>query len=167
MRLLLKQVGEEHLARKILWISERDGDGAGYDIRNSFGFGRADRLIEVKTTNGWESTPFNISRNMLEVAENGLERWHLVRLWNFARQPAAYEVRPPLDTPVTLTPRAFKPYPFVAKMQRMPPGDSLNAGSDAEWGLDLHQVVVACPFGQDLSRCDDHRRGYSHGILAR
>ncbi len=68
-RLVLNQAGQDHLARKVRWVSEEDGDGAGYDI-HSFGFDGADRLIEVKTTNGWERTPFHISRNELEVADD-------------------------------------------------------------------------------------------------
>lgn len=105
-RLVLNQAGQDHLAKKVRWVSEEDGDGAGYDI-HSFGADGADRLIEVKTTNGWERTPFHISRNELEVAEVRREHWHLVRLWNFAREPAAFEIRPPLDADVTLTATSF------------------------------------------------------------
>jgi hypothetical protein len=47
-------------------MSEEDGDGAGYDIASFAPDGRP-RLIEVKTTNGWERTPFHISRNELAV----------------------------------------------------------------------------------------------------
>jgi hypothetical protein len=50
-RQVLNQAGQDHLARKVRWVSEDDGDGAGYDI-HSFGIDGADRLIEVKTTNG-------------------------------------------------------------------------------------------------------------------
>ena len=58
--LTLKMAGQDSLARKVRWVSEEDGDGAGYDI-HSFVTDGADRLIEVKTTNGWERTPFRIS----------------------------------------------------------------------------------------------------------
>ncbi len=68
----------------------------------------ADRLIEVKTTNGWERSPFHISRNELEVADDCREHWHLVRLWNFARDPRAFEIRPPLGAHVTLTATNFQ-----------------------------------------------------------
>ena len=106
-RLVLKRAGQDHLAKKVRWVSEEDGDGAGYDI-HSFGVGGEDRLIEVKTTNGWERTPFHISRNELEVAEDRREHWNLVRLWNFAREPAAFEIRPPLDAHVILTATSFQ-----------------------------------------------------------
>lgn len=67
-RSALKLAGREDLARKVRWVSEEDGDGAGYDIA-SFEPDGQERLIEVKTTNGWERTPFYISRNELAVAE--------------------------------------------------------------------------------------------------
>ena len=106
-RLMLKQAGRDELAGRVRWISEEDGDGAGYDI-HSFQANGADRLIEVKTTNGWERTPFCISRNELTVADDNRDHWHLVRLWNFAREPRAFEIRPPLDAHVTLTATSFQ-----------------------------------------------------------
>jgi len=47
----LRAAGRDDLARKVRWISEEDGDGAGYDIASYAPDGRP-RLIEVKTTNG-------------------------------------------------------------------------------------------------------------------
>ena len=106
-RLILSQAGQGGLAKKVRWVSEEDGDGAGYDI-HSFGADGADRLIEVKTTNGWERTPFHISRNELDVAKERREHWHLIRLWNFARDAKAFEIRPPLDVHVSLTATTFQ-----------------------------------------------------------
>jgi hypothetical protein len=103
---LLKDSGRYDLAKKIVWTSQVDGDGAGYDIASFEPDGKP-RLIEVKTTNGWERTPFHISRNELAVAEQLRDHWCLVRLWNFAREPKAFEIRPPLDAHVTLTPTSF------------------------------------------------------------
>ncbi|WP_375248230.1 DUF3883 domain-containing protein [Sphingomonas sp.] len=57
-----------------------DGDGAGYDIL-SFDTDGSDRLIEVKTTNGWERTPFHVTRNERAVAEARRSDWRLLRLW--------------------------------------------------------------------------------------
>ena len=34
--------------------------------------------------------------------------WCLVRLWNFARDPRAFELRPPLDAHVSLMPTSFQ-----------------------------------------------------------
>ena len=106
-RSALKVAGRDDLARKVRWVSEEDGDGAGYDIASFTPDGR-DRLIEVKTTNGWECTPFYISRNELAVAEERRSEWCLFRLWNFSREPKAFELRPPLDAHVSLTATAFQ-----------------------------------------------------------
>ncbi|WP_315811625.1 DUF3883 domain-containing protein [Bradyrhizobium sp. SZCCHNR2028] len=52
--------------------------------------------MEVKTTNGWERTPFYVTRNELAVAEAYRDDWRLMRPWNFASAPRAFELRPPL-----------------------------------------------------------------------
>jgi hypothetical protein len=54
-RAQLRSAGRTDLAEQIRWISDVDGDGAGYDIR-SFDTDGHHRLIEVKTTKGWEHT---------------------------------------------------------------------------------------------------------------
>ena len=106
-RAALKSAGRDDLARRVRWVSEEDGDGAGYDIASFAPDGRP-RLIEVKTTNGWERTPFHISRNELAVAEERRSEWRLFRLWNFSREPKAFELHPPLDAHVSLTATAFQ-----------------------------------------------------------
>jgi hypothetical protein len=88
-------------------VSLVDGDGAGYDIL-SFDTDGSDRLFEVKTTNGWGRTPFHITRNELAVAEERRSDWRLVRLWNFAREPRAFELRPPLETHVSLMATSYQ-----------------------------------------------------------
>ncbi|MCA8926490.1 MAG: DUF3883 domain-containing protein [Alphaproteobacteria bacterium] len=106
-RTALRSAGREDLARKVRWVSEEDGDGAGYDIASFEPNGRL-RLIEVKTTNGWERTPFCITRNELAVAEERQTEWCLFRLWNFAREPKAFELTPPLNAHVSLTATTFQ-----------------------------------------------------------
>lgn len=102
----LRYAGRDDLAQKVRWVSVKDGHGLGYDIL-SFEPDGAERLIEVKTTNGWERTPFHISRNEMAVAEERRDNWHLLRLWNFAREPKAFALRPPLEVYVALTPSNF------------------------------------------------------------
>lgn len=102
----LQQAGRDDLARNVRWVSEEDGDGAGYDIA-SFTTDGDRRLIEVKTTNGWERSPFHITRNELAVADQRRSEWCLVRLWNFRREPKAFELYPPLDRHVELTATSF------------------------------------------------------------
>ena len=106
-RTTLAGVGRRDLARQVRWVSDEDDDGAGYDIASFAPDGRQ-RLIEVKTTNGWERTPFYISRNELDVAEERRAEWVLFRLWNFSRHPRAFELYPPLDAHVSLTAMTFQ-----------------------------------------------------------
>ncbi|MCA8894603.1 MAG: DUF3883 domain-containing protein, partial [Amphiplicatus sp.] len=60
------------------------------------------------TTNGWERTPFHISRNELEVANERRDAWTLFRLYDFAREPRAFELRPPLEAHVELVATSFQ-----------------------------------------------------------
>ena len=106
-RATLVSAGRTDLAERVRWVSDIDGDGAGYDIR-SFDPDGSNRLIEVKTTNGWERTPFHITRNELDVADAHRRDWLLVRLWNFARAPQAFELRPPLEAHVSLMATSYQ-----------------------------------------------------------
>jgi hypothetical protein len=103
----LALAGRADLAKAVRWVADEDGDGAGYDIA-SFNPNGSPRLIEVKTTNGWERTPFYISRNELAVADERRAEWSLVRLWNFAREPKAFELHPPLEAHLSLTATTFQ-----------------------------------------------------------
>ena len=106
-RTFLETVGRADLADAVRWVSDEDGDGAGYDIASFTPEGH-DRLIEVKTTNGWERTPFHITRNELAVADERRSEWCLFRVWDFSREPKAFELHPPLDAHVALTPTTFQ-----------------------------------------------------------
>ena len=104
---VLQAAGRADLARKVRWTSKEDGDGFGFDIA-SFEIDGRERLIEVKTTNGWERTPFHISANELNVASERRDAWCLLRLYDFAKRPRAFEIRPPLERHVELTPTTFR-----------------------------------------------------------
>jgi hypothetical protein len=108
----LRLNGRPDLAERVRWAARDEGDGLGFDILSFEPDGR-ERLIEVKTTNGWERTPFHITRNELEVAEDRRESWVLARLYNFAREPKGFELRPPLQNHIALTPTTF-----LASLQR-------------------------------------------------
>jgi hypothetical protein len=105
-RATLMAAGRADLARNIRWVSHEEGDGAGFDIE-SFDTDGSYRRIEVKTTNGWERTPFQITRNELAVSKTD-ENWLLIRLWRFARGAHAFEIRPPLDAHVSLIATNFQ-----------------------------------------------------------
>lgn len=102
----LTNAGHRDLAKRIRWVSQEEGDGAGYDIASFFRDGR-NRLIEVKTTVGWERSSFHITRNELDVASARPDEWRLLRVWDFSRAPKAFELMPPLDRHVHLTASSF------------------------------------------------------------
>jgi len=101
--------GEERpdLARKVRWVAQEDGDGAGYDIHSYDREGR-DRLIEVKTTTGGRTTPFFLTRNEHALSEERVDAFRLLRVHSFARNPAMFEIKPPLADFVRLSPRTFQ-----------------------------------------------------------
>lgn len=106
-RATLIRRGRDDLAARVRWVSDEDGDGLGYDIASFEPTGQP-RLIEVKTTNGWERTPFHITRNELEVAEERRSEWCLFRLYDFLQNPKAFELRPPLEAHVSLTAMTYQ-----------------------------------------------------------
>lgn len=95
------------LARKIRWVAEEDGDGAGFDVF-SFEPGGQERLIEVKTTNGAARTPFFLSRNECELANERPEEWRIYRVHLFAREPRIFTITPPLGEVLRLTPETWR-----------------------------------------------------------
>jgi hypothetical protein len=95
------------LARKVRWVAREDGDGAGYDIL-SFDLAGGERLIEVKTTLGGRTTPFYLTRNEHDLAEERVDAFRLMRVHSFAREPRMFELIPPLADAVRLSPHTFQ-----------------------------------------------------------
>ncbi|MDP3769097.1 MAG: DUF3883 domain-containing protein [Dehalococcoidia bacterium] len=95
------------LARKVRWVAQEDGDGAGYDIR-SFDRSGGERLIEVKTTRGPQTTPFFLTRNEYAFAEERVDAFKLMRLYAFGREPRMFELTPPLTDAVRLSPHTYQ-----------------------------------------------------------
>jgi len=106
-RARLRSEDREDLARKVRWVSREDGDGAGYDIL-SFDASGAERFLEVKTTNGHSKTPFYISANEKSFADETRERFRLFRLYEFANQPKAFTITPPLEDHLKLQTATYK-----------------------------------------------------------
>jgi hypothetical protein len=100
-RYRLRAAGRTDLARKVRWISEEEGDGAGFDI-HSYSFVGEDRLIEVKTTTGPQMTPFYVSENERALSVERPEAFRLVRVYDFAKAPKAFKLKPPLENSVFL-----------------------------------------------------------------
>lgn len=102
-------MGEERpdLARKVRWVAQEDGDGAGYDIHSFDREGR-ERLIEVKTTCGGQTTPFYLTRNEHALAEERLDAFRLMRVYSFQRDARMFEIKPPLAEAVRLSPHTYQ-----------------------------------------------------------
>ncbi len=103
----LKAEGRDDLARKVRWVSQEDGDGAGFDIL-SFDPSGNERLLEIKTTLGHQRTPFYISENERSLSAERPDGFRLVRLYDFARTPRAFRLKPPLEDIVALNPVNYR-----------------------------------------------------------
>lgn len=106
-RLRLSTAGREDLARRVRWVAQEDGDGAGYDIR-SYGLDGGERLLEVKTTLGHARTPFYLSSNELAFSQERPDAFRLLRVYDFAGLAKAFELEPPLTDHVGLLPTAYR-----------------------------------------------------------
>jgi len=103
----LSNIDRDDLAARVRWVSAEDGDGAGYDIRSFDSHGK-EKLIEVKTTNGSERTPFFLSRNEREVAQERPLDWLIYRVHHFAKFPRIFTVAPPLEEAVDLVAETWR-----------------------------------------------------------
>jgi len=103
----LAAVDRADLARKVRWVSEEDGDGAGYDV-HSFDPAGHDRLIEVKTTRGPRTTPFFLTRNERSLADERPDAFRLFRVYEFSAGNRLFKLRPPLEALVRLEAETWK-----------------------------------------------------------
>ncbi|MFO0846912.1 MAG: DUF3883 domain-containing protein [Gemmataceae bacterium] len=103
----LRLGGREDLARKVRWVSEEDGDGAGYDILSFDPTGR-ERLLEVKTTNGSSRVPFFLTENERIVSLERADSYRIVRVYRFLQEPRAFELPAPIAHHVTLNPAVWR-----------------------------------------------------------
>lgn len=95
------------LARRVEWIADTRGDGAGYDIA-SFDGDESPRLIEVKTTGSGKQFPFLVTSNEVRVSKREAPRYHLYRVFEFARQPRLYILRGDLSETCRLEPTQYR-----------------------------------------------------------
>lgn len=85
----LVDAGYPELFQQLDWVSDRLGDGIGYDILSHERPGEH-RFIEVKTTNGGHASSFIISRNELDFAAEAGDAFHLYRVFQFREEPKLY-----------------------------------------------------------------------------
>jgi hypothetical protein len=103
----LKNAGRLDLAKKVQWVSQELGDGAGYDIK-SYTVDGHERFLEVKTTIGHKRTPFFLSRNEKEFSDEASDRFRICRLYNWGQQPRAFLIEPPLESQLIVEPAAYR-----------------------------------------------------------
>lgn len=95
------------LVEKIDWISDRCGDGTGYDIL-SFEPDDIARFIEVKTTNGQSLTPFIVTQNEVDFSEEVSDAFCLYRVFDFSVKPRLFILRGSLRSCVHLKPIDYR-----------------------------------------------------------
>lgn len=103
----LKQAGRPDLSKRVQWVSQELGDGAGYDIK-SYTVDGHERFLEVKTTIGHKRTPFFLSRNEKEFSDEASEKFRIYRLYNWGQQPRAFLIEPPLESRLIVEPSAYR-----------------------------------------------------------
>ena len=106
-RIWLASNGRGDLAERVRHVSVEVGDGLGYDIESFLLDGRP-KPIEVKTTKGGAATPFFMSRNERERAEQLADSYHLYRVHRFGPKPALFMLRPPLDRAVRFSTEVWR-----------------------------------------------------------
>lgn len=106
-RARLSVAGRPDLAKKVRWVSKEDGDGAGYDIL-SFEADGAERFYEVKTTVGHRRTPFFLSRNERDFAEEAPNNFRIFRLYELGKTPRSFLIAPPLESALILEPSVYR-----------------------------------------------------------
>ena len=103
----LSESGHPELFQQLDWVSDRLGDGTGYDILSHERPGEH-RFIEVKTTNGGHASSFIISRNELDFAAEVAEAFHLYRVFQFREAPKLYILKGNLRDQVHLEPIDYR-----------------------------------------------------------
>lgn len=106
-RFRLERAERHDLAAKVRWVSQEDGDGAGYDIR-SFDTSGHERLIEVKTTRGPSTTPFFLTSNERSLADERPTEFRIFRVYEFGEVSKLFKLHPPLEQFVRLEPTTYR-----------------------------------------------------------
>jgi len=105
----LIRIGKEKLADEVKWISQDEGDGAGFDILSKTINGK-DKYIEVKTTKLGKETPFFFSRNELLFSMERSDDFYLYRLFNLEEKAKMFMKNGDLNTICFSVPMTFKGY---------------------------------------------------------
>jgi hypothetical protein len=103
----LDDAGLPELFQRVEWVSDRLGDGTGYDILSYDATDQA-RYIEVKTTNSTYTSSFIISRNELEFSREAGDAFFLYRLFGFRQEPSLYMLRGDVSKQLHLEPIDYR-----------------------------------------------------------
>ncbi len=103
----LTEIGHPELFQKLEWISDTQGDGAGYDIL-SFESDVLHRYIEVKATNGGIASSFVVSHNELEFSGEAGGQFYLYRVFQLSTEPKLFILRGDLSSQLYLKPLDFR-----------------------------------------------------------
>jgi hypothetical protein len=104
----LLEVGRDDLANKVEWMSDTSGDGLGYDVLSFDEAKDAEKLIEVKTTGLGKFFPFYVSANEVRCSEAVPEKFHLYRVFDFARTAHLYVLPGSLAVSCRLDPVMYR-----------------------------------------------------------
>ncbi len=103
----LQEAGMAELLQRVDWVSDRLGDGTGFDIL-SYDSPDRERFIEVKTTNGSIRSSFIISRNELDFSREAGDSYYLYRIFQFRESPSLYMLQGNLANQVHLEPIDYR-----------------------------------------------------------
>ncbi|WP_313484792.1 DUF3883 domain-containing protein [Stutzerimonas kunmingensis] len=103
----LTAAGHPELFQRLDWVSDTQGDGAGFDIL-SFEDETQHRFIEVKTTNAGVGSSFLVSHNELEFSREVGEQFHLYRVFQFRDGPRLFMLPGDLSQHVHLKPTDYR-----------------------------------------------------------
>lgn len=103
----LIDAGLAELFQRVDWVSDRLGDGAGYDILSYDAPGKP-RYIEVKTTNGTQASSFIISRNELDFSQEAGDAFFLYRVFQFRQAPSLYMLQGDVSKQLHLEPIDYR-----------------------------------------------------------
>lgn len=107
----LKKANREDLAESVVWESEENGDGAGYDIRS---YEKRDGeyveiYIEVKGTSKSVNEPFDISINEIETSNKYKGQYYIYRVGNiYSSRPSFYRINGRIEDNFNLEATSFK-----------------------------------------------------------
>jgi hypothetical protein len=103
----LSDHGRPDLADRVVHVSAKLGDGAGYDV-SSFLLDGSPHHIEVKTTRGSISAPFFLSANELGHALEHPGAYSIYRVFNLGPSPQFYKLTGDMQEILDLTPVSYQ-----------------------------------------------------------